>query len=121
VEAAFACLALLVAAAARAGAGAAPPESAVYLAVALAGWIVGAEFPLANRLFCLCGGTVREAAALTAASDQAGAAAGALAVGVFLAPVLGVGGSCIVLAAVKGAGLLCVYSARLAAPPAGEA
>lgn len=91
-------------------------EIVIYLAVAVVGWAVGAEFPLGNRLFCDAGGTVGTAAAITDASDHMGAAAGCLVVGVILVPVFGIGASCVVLAALKCAGLLCLASAVISMP-----
>lgn len=92
-------------------------EVAIYLAVVLIGWAVGAEFPLGNRLFCDAGGTVGAAAAITDASDHIGAAMGCLVMGVILIPILGIEASCVVLAALKCAGLLLLASAFIASQP----
>jgi len=94
-------------------------EPVTYLAVCVVGWAVGAEFPLGNRLFCDAGGRAGVAAAVTDASDHVGAAIGALVVGVLLVPVFGMASSCTLLAALKGAGLLCLLSACLAMPGVG--
>jgi len=96
-------------------------EPVIYAAVAIVGWAVGAEFPLGNRLYCDAGGTVGAAAAVTDASDHAGAAIGCLATGVVLVPVFGIGASCLVLAAMKCAGLLLLASAFVAMRGRGEA
>ena len=88
-------------------------EVGIYLAVVFIGWAVGAEFPIANRLFCDAGGTVGTAAAITDASDHIGAAIGCLVMGVILIPILGIEASCVVLAALKCAGLLLLASALL--------
>jgi len=89
-------------------------EAFIYGAVAFVGWGVGAEFPIANHLFRSVGASAGTAAAVTDASDHIGAAIGAIVVGVFLAPVLGIGSSTIVLASLKGAGILCLLSALIA-------
>ncbi|MBN1556773.1 MAG: hypothetical protein JW951_01355, partial [Lentisphaerae bacterium] len=81
-------------------------ETLLYLLVAAAGWAVGAEFPLGTRLYGDAGGGVGNAAAVMDAWDHTGAAVGALAAGVLLLPVLGIGGTCAVLGGLKGAGLL---------------
>jgi spermidine synthase len=91
-------------------------EAVIYVGVGLVGWAVGAEFVLANRLFCDAGGAVGVAAAMTDASDHLGAAAGSFIVGVLLVPVLGIQASCGVLAALKGMSLLCLLSAVAAMP-----
>lgn len=91
-------------------------ELLIYGAVMAVGWAVGAEFPLANRLFCDAGGTVGTAAAVTDAADHLGAAAGSLAVGCLLVPVTGIGGACSVLACVQAVGLLCLASLVLTTP-----
>ncbi|MDI6774827.1 MAG: hypothetical protein QME60_05455 [Verrucomicrobiota bacterium] len=88
-------------------------ECAIYAGVALTGWAVGAEFPLANRLFNDAGDRISSGAAVTDAADHLGAALGSLLMGVVLAPVLGIGASCGVLAALKLAGMLFVGSAFL--------
>ncbi|MFC1498512.1 hypothetical protein ACFLS1_08605 [Verrucomicrobiota bacterium] len=89
-------------------------EAIIFLAVGFVGWAVGAEFPLCNRLFCDAGGSIDAAAAITDSSDHFGAAIGALAVGVVLVPVLGIGASCMVLAALKVAGLFMLVSGFIA-------
>ena len=86
-------------------------EAAIHVCVVVVGWAVGVEFPLANRVFRHAGGNLGSAAAITDASDHLGAAFGALIVGVVLVPVLGIAASCSVLAAFKGAGLLCLAAA----------
>ena len=88
-------------------------ETAVYGCVAVAGWAVGAEFPLGNRLYMDAGGTVGAAAAITDASDHAGAALGSLAVGVVLVPIFGLRAACLALCAVKSAGLVLLLGAHL--------
>lgn len=87
-----------------------PGEVLIYLAVVFAGWCVGTEFPLANHLLRSVGAGAGTAAAVTDASDHAGAAMGAVIAGVFLVPVFGIGASGIVLASLKGASLLCLLS-----------
>jgi hypothetical protein len=49
-------------------------EALILLLVAAAGWAVGAEFPVCNRLYCRAGGAVGAGAAITHASDHVGAA-----------------------------------------------
>lgn len=95
---------------------AASAEWLIALLVAAVGGVVGAEFPLANRLYGEAGGGVGVSAAITDATDHAGAAAGALVIGVLLVPLVGIGASCKVLAAMACAGLLCLVSALVAIP-----
>ncbi len=89
-------------------------EAGVYMAVVVAGALVGFEFPAANAFFLASGGRVRTSAAITDAFDHIGSAVGCIAVGVVLLPVLGIGSSCMALAALKGAGLMLVISAGFA-------
>ncbi|MFW6151958.1 MAG: hypothetical protein ACOC6C_03185, partial [Verrucomicrobiota bacterium] len=89
-------------------------EAGVYMAVVFAGAAAGFEFPAANAFFLASGGRVRTSAAITDAFDHLGSAAGCIAVGVVLLPALGIGASCIALAALKGAGLMFVVSAGIA-------
>lgn len=91
-------------------------EAAIYGAVACVGWAVGAEFPLGNRLYRAAGGSLATSASITDASDHFGAAAGSLIVGVLLLPVLGVEASCLILVALKVAGILCLVSGAVALP-----
>jgi len=121
LEAALVFLPLGIRALAVAATGAVRPDGVLrgvellfYAIVALLGWLVGAQFPLGNRLFCDAGGTVQTAAGITDAADHLGAAVGCFALGVVLVPVLGVGPACVLLAALKGASLLCLLSGRLA-------
>lgn len=87
-------------------------ESAMYCVVMLVGWLVGAEFPVCNRMFREAGGSLRGAAAVTDASDHIGAALGALVTGILLVPVLGIASTCMILAALKIAGIMILLTVR---------
>lgn len=92
-------------------------ELFIYVAVEIVGWIVGAEFPLINRLFRDAdGGDGGTAAAVTDSADHMGAAIGAFVMGVVLIPVFGIGASCFLMAVLKCVGLLCLASAILTLP-----
>ena len=93
-------------------------ELLLVASVILAGWIVGAEFPVVNRLFQEAGAAVGTSAAATDAWDHLGAALGCLLIGVVLVPVLGIAVSCHWLAALKAAGLCLLLSAWLSLRPA---
>lgn len=102
---------------AAAGAGAqsdAWVESILLAAVAFAGWAVGVEYPLANRLYCDAGGDAASSAAVTDATDHFGAALGSAAAGVVLMPLLGIAGAAAVMAGLKGLGLLMLLGGWLA-------
>lgn len=88
-------------------------EFAIYGCVAIVGWAVGAEFPLGNRLYIDAGGSVGAAAAITDASDHAGAALGSLLVGVLLVPVVGLRMACLALFVVKVMGCTLLYGAYI--------
>jgi spermidine synthase len=76
---------------------------------ALAGFLVGSQFPLANTL---CAGEGHQpTAAVFYASDLLGAFSGAAVVSVILVPALGVIETCVVVAALK-LGSLAVFSLR---------
>lgn len=89
-------------------------EGLVYMAVAVTGFAVGAEFPLANRAFLETGSKGSFGAAVTDASDHLGAASGCILMGVVLVPVVGIPGACLILAAIKGVSLVCLGSAAIA-------
>jgi len=74
--------------------------------------MVGAEFPLANRLFCDAGGSAPTAAALTDAADHLGAAVGCVLTGVLLVPVMGIAPTCFILMGLKLMSLLMLASGR---------
>jgi spermidine synthase len=93
------------------GFGTAAVEWGIYALVWLVGWTVGAEFALGNVLYRAAGGSLAGAAAVTDAADHVGAAFGALVIGVVLIPVLGITASCVLLAALKGFGLLLLAGA----------
>ncbi len=88
-------------------------EASIYGLVILVGWAGGAQFPVGNYIMRDTGSATGPTAALTNAADLFGGALGGFAIGVFLLPTFGISASCILLAAVKGASLLAVLSARL--------
>ena len=63
----------------------------------LAGFIGGFQFPLANKIYTGNKKDIGMAAGLTYGVDLAGACLGALSAGIFLIPVLGMGGACLAL------------------------
>jgi spermidine synthase len=73
-----------------------------------AGFLVGAQFPLANRLW-LRGRPVQGREGALYAADLAGAFVGAVGVSVLLVPVLGIVGTCLSLAFFKLASLVLVW------------
>jgi spermidine synthase len=103
-------------AAASAGRTTVGGEAWVYGLMVIVGWGVGAQFPLANRLFADARGSVAAGAAWLNAADHIGAALGGALVGVALIPVVGVGGSCFLLAVVQVFGLMSLLSAFTATP-----
>ena len=104
-------------------------EAMIYALMAWTGAMVGAQFALVNeimsRMGCAehctptdAGGLMPDeaarrgwTAAITNAADLAGAAAGGLAVGVFLLPLFGMASTCLLLAIVKLSSLLCLLAA----------
>ncbi|MFO7871584.1 MAG: hypothetical protein R6V03_09165 [Kiritimatiellia bacterium] len=91
-------------------------EGLIYGLVLVSGWAVGAEFPVANRLYFESGAEISAGAAVTDATDHTGSAVGSIAVGVVLVPVLGIAGSCATMAALKCASLLCLSSGLATMP-----
>lgn len=90
-------------------------ELVIYVTVALTGWAVGAEYTVVNRLYAHAGSTTGAAAAGTDAWDHAGAALGALFMGVLFVPVFGIAAACILLVSIKVAGMLTVGAAMVSA------
>jgi len=76
-------------------------ELAVYAQVALLGAAGGAMFPLAGQVYISESLSLARASGLLEFADHAGAAAGALLVGVVLLASVGIAGACAVLAASK--------------------
>ena len=68
----------------------------------LAGFVAGAQFPLANRVFQASRGSgVGRSAGLLEWADHMGGMAGAVLVAVILVPLAGVTGACLAVAVVK--------------------
>ncbi len=105
---------LAVAAAASAGAGlpGAVAETLIYVAMALAGWGVGAQFPLAARLYVAAGGSAAGAVATANAADHIGAALGGLVIAVLCVPILGIVGACVAVSSLKAVSLLGLLFAK---------
>jgi spermidine synthase len=76
-------------------------QPALFLLNVLAGFLVGAQFPLANRMWLREREAVGGAAGLLYACDLTGAFLGAVAVSVVLIPVLGILETCLLAAALK--------------------
>ena len=75
-----------------------------------AGFLVGLEFPLASRICLRVGGRVGSVAGALYASDLFGACAGSLMASIWLIPLHGVLGACLVAAALNVASLVLLYS-----------
>jgi spermidine synthase len=81
-------------------------QGLLFLLNALAGLLVGAQFPLANRLWLADEASQQGSPGALYASDLAGAFLGSILVSVLLIPVLGIVETCLLVAAVKLASLL---------------
>ncbi len=90
-----------------------PVQVATFALVAVAGMLGGLVFPLAAAVFVRDRPETGRAAGAIDAADHVGACAGALVTGVVLVPVLGVSGTCLVVASLKVASGLFVACARL--------
>jgi spermidine synthase len=77
---------------------------------ALAGFLVGAQFPLANKIWLGRRESQRGTAGVLYASDLAGAFLGAILVSVILIPVLGILATCVLAAMLKLGSLLLVLT-----------
>lgn len=107
----FAAGLVLVLAALRAAEADWAVQVAIFALVAASGVLGGLVFPLAAAASVTgASGTGRAAGAIDAA-DHAGACLGALVTGVALVPVLGISGTCLVVAAMKAASALLVGTA----------
>ena len=73
-----------------------------YVMAVLTGLVIGAQFPLANRMFRASDSVgVGRSAGLLEWADHLGGMAGAVMVGVFIVPLFGISGACAAVAAVK--------------------
>jgi spermidine synthase len=91
-----------------------PALAALLVLAAAGGFVTGLEFPAAVAYRMAGGGTtVERAAGGLDAADHAGAAVGALAIGVILLPALGLGAACALAAALNGASLLALGACAL--------
>ena len=83
-----------------------PVQAVLFLLNALAGFLVGAQFPLANRLWLRDRESRRGREGTLYASDLAGAFLGSILVSVLLIPVLGIVETCFLAAIAKVCSLL---------------
>ncbi len=87
----------------------APPALTSLLAAVLmftGGVLTGAEFPVASALYVGQGKKLGKGAGMVDAFDHCGALAGAFLTGVLVVPVLGILPACLLIAVVKGTGVL---------------
>ncbi|MGQ9630145.1 MAG: hypothetical protein ACUVXI_07480 [bacterium] len=85
----------------------------ILLVLSLAsGFLVGSEFPLANRIYLESGGTISRSAGALYALDLGGAWLGAISASVVLMPVIGTLRSCAVIFALKLVSLILVAGSR---------
>jgi len=85
---------------------------ALLLLNALAGFLVGAQFPVANRLFLRRHAELSGTAGALYAADLVGGCAAALFVSVALVPALGILQTCLLVAVLKAGSLLVMVTAR---------
>ncbi|OVE74246.1 hypothetical protein BVX94_00955 [bacterium B17] len=85
-------------------------EIFIHLIVLVSGWIVGAQFPVANAIMVDVGGNLGASASAADAADHVGASMGALIAGVCLVPVLGIAGACLAFVACIVTGILLLIS-----------
>jgi spermidine synthase len=79
---------------------------------ALAGFLVGSQFPLANRMWLKDREDLRGTAGVLYACDLVGAFLGSIVVSVILIPVLGILETCLLAATLKLGSLLLVVALR---------
>jgi len=79
---------------------------------ALAGFLVGLEFPLATQIVLQSGATVSATAGTLYAADLVGAFLGAMAISIVLLPALGIVGTCALVAVLKLGSLALVVTSR---------
>jgi spermidine synthase len=80
----------------------------IYLMLVVVGAVVGAQFVGANSVFRSMGLSRARAASTTGVADYWGSALGGMLMGVLFVPIWGVGTTCVIVASVLGAGLLCL-------------
>ena len=88
-------------------------QAVIFILSLVSGVLVGAEFPLANKIRLRGTGSVGEVAGRLYACDLLGAWVGALIVSVWLIPVLGIVSTCILAACIKVVSLVLVATSRL--------
>jgi len=83
-------------------------QGILFLSNALAGFLVGSQFPLANKIWLKARDARQGAEGVLYASDLVGAFLGAVLVSVVLIPVLGIVATCVVAALLKAGSLVLV-------------
>lgn len=88
-------------------------QAVILILSLISGILVGSEFPLANKIYLKGTRRVGEVAGALYACDLVGAWVGALAVSIWLIPVLGIVNTCALIACLKVASLILVATSRL--------
>jgi len=88
-------------------------QASILVLSLISGFLVGSEFPLANKIYLKDNGRVDEVAGTLYAADLIGAWVGALVVSIWLIPVLGIISTCILIACLKVVSLVLVATSRL--------
>jgi len=88
-------------------------QAVILILSLVCGALVGAEFPLANKIYLRGTGRVGEVGGVLYACDLLGAWLGALAVSIWLIPVLGIVNTCVLIACLKIVSLVLVATSRL--------
>ncbi len=83
-----------------------PEELPLLLLNCVAGFLIGLQFPLANKMYLGGNAGVGKISGTLYAADLCGAIFGALLAGVFLIPILGITGTCLVIVLFKIASLV---------------
>ncbi|MBT9143165.1 MAG: Polyamine aminopropyltransferase [Syntrophomonadaceae bacterium] len=90
-----------------------PEELPLLLLNCVAGFLVGLQFPLANKIYLGDNAGVGRVSGTLYAADLCGAIFGALLTGVFLIPILGIAGTCLVVAMFKIASLVVLITSAI--------
>lgn len=80
-------------------------EAVLISLVIFTGILTGIEFPVANKICAQCGDNIATSAGATDGADHIGAFLGSLLTGILFLPLLGLYGTCLILAALNAASL----------------
>jgi spermidine synthase len=91
-------------------------EFGLIFLIGIGGVLTGIEFPLVNKIFMQCNNNIVISAGVTDSADHIGAFLGAILTGVIFLPLLGLFGTCLILATLNISSLILIAIFKMQIP-----